>query len=85
MHDICRSHLHLPYSFSLYSFSTSSLLAEASEPLDFDDADDLNFREDAWNNLKKSEYKGKTAPNAGHTAEDRSLDPQEETSASEKV
>lgn len=31
---------------------------------------ELDKEEDMWNNLQKSEYKGNTRPNAGHTAED---------------
>lgn len=37
----------------------------------------LDKEEDAWNNIKKSEYKGKTEPNAGHTAVDKSAEPGE--------
>lgn len=37
---------------------------------------DLDKEEDKWNNLKKSEYKGAQQPNAGHTAADKSLEPE---------
>lgn len=36
---------------------------------------DLDKEEDAWNNLKKSEYKGQELPNAGHTADDQEAEP----------
>lgn len=41
---------------------------------------DLDKQEDDWNNLKVSGYKGNNAPNAGHTAGDRT-----DVESSEKV
>lgn len=38
---------------------------------------DLDKQEDAWNSLKVSKYKGKNAPNAGHTAGDHTVDSSE--------
>ena len=37
---------------------------------------DLDKEEDKLNSLKKSEYKGSQQPNAGHTAADKSLEPE---------
>ncbi|ROV90626.1 hypothetical protein VMCG_10022 [Cytospora schulzeri] len=46
----------------------------------------LDKEEDAWNNLKKSEYKGASEPNAGHTAVDKSAEHGEESQVpSEKI
>lgn len=42
----------------------------------------LDKEEDMWNNLKKSDYKGTSRPNAGHTAEDTVL---KENEAPEKA